>query len=825
MRHRNVAAVLLISLAAASMWITIASALPPLETGISFPAGTFVIPMDEKQAQRILVFGFVHALVRDPNPIVLFRVIEPPNVTLSTNMTASPAAFYGGPFLVYPSDSAKVTQVKNNPDFKYVTVGKLTTQHTLNNIFRVSVPTKILVVKGEPPWGRTDTTLDTMKIPYTLITHGNLTANPSIIFNYTMIVIDCNGWNGHIPTQIADDIRSHVQAGNEVIFTDRAIWDLNSTFPGYVTVSGVQPTDRISNAYAYNPPRKYDLTKYGASADRLDTEYPSQYYNLGSYANEIKVMTESQGIAVSSVPSGRVNDVRILSDSKNFGASGNEYAILAFYFEYGGGIVEGLAFHPQQQTTSVIGTNGYYAVYQFYGNKFVHGVPPGEFELEANPTSRTVYQGDSTTYTITVRSFSGFNLPVTLGVTGLPPGATAVFSPQSPQPPASGTAQSTLTVTVPKSAPIGNYALTITGTDTSSPPIQKQVIVTLNVLTILPDFSVCVSPNSLTINASESKTAIVTVTSSGGFNQNVTLNVYVLNGTQRTGLPAHVTATFTPPAPQPPAGGTADSIMRITVGADAVNDTYRLLIVGSSGTLERDTTTAPCSLQFFTLKIEKPIPPGIPWLTLLLIILAALAGVILGLLAYALSSRRGPTGPSGLKYVVPANAQRMRCPTCGNLIAVDAVYCPFCRRRRGTPVATGVVVVAAPPVVAYARRRVIPERRAIWGFVLAMIGGILILINSVALLSPTFWGAPTGWSNVFFWLGGSSGIGQPIAVLIGLISGLTVIAGGIMMVMRRGPIGAIITFPFAALSFIIGGGFIVGGILGIVAGILGMLRR
>jgi hypothetical protein len=106
-----------------------------------------------------------------------------------------------------------------------------------------------------------------------------------------------------------------------------------------------------------------------------------------------------------------------------------------------------------------------------------------------------------------------------------------------------------------------------------------------------------------------------------------------------------------------------------------------------------------------------------------------------------------------------------------------------------------------------------------------MIGGILILANSLALLSPTFWGPPTGWSNVFFWLGGPSGLGQPIAVLVGLIAGLTVIAGGIMMVMRRGPIGAIITFPFAALSFIIGGGFIVGGILGIVAGILGMLRR
>jgi hypothetical protein len=256
--------------------------------------------------------------------------------------------------------------------------------------------------------------------------------------------------------------------------------------------------------------------------------------------------------------------------------------------------------------------------------------------------------------------------------------------------------------------------------------------------------------------------------------------------------------------------------MRITVGADAVNATYPLTIVGSNG------TALPCAALHcapFTLTIVKPAPHGIPWLTLLLIILMALLGVIFGLVAYALSSRGRPSGPSGMKYVVPVNAQRMRCPNCGNPIALDTVYCPFCGRRRGSPVAIGVAGFALTP------RRGIPERRAVWGFVLAMIGGILILANSVALLSPTFWGPPTGWSDVFWWLSGSSGLGQPIAVLIGLIAGLTVIAGGMMMVMRRGPIGAIITFPFAVLSFIIGGGFIAGGILGIVAGILGMIRR
>ena len=68
-------------------------------------------------------------------------------------------------------------------------------------------------------------------------------------------------------------------------------------------------------------------------------------------------------------------------------------------------------------------------------------------------------------------------------------------------------------------------------------------------------------------------------------------------------------------------------------------------------------------------------------------------------------------------------------------------------------------------------------------------------------------------------------MGQPLAVLIGLIAGLTIITGGIMMVMRRGPFGAMIVLPFAILSFMMGGGFLAGGILGIVAGILGLIRR
>ena len=64
-----------------------------------------------------------------------------------------------------------------------------------------------------------------------------------------------------------------------------------------------------------------------------------------------------------------------------------------------------------------------------------------------------------------------------------------------------------------------------------------------------------------------------------------------------------------------------------------------------------------------------------------------------------------------------------------------------------------------------------------------------------------------------------------MAVLIGLIDGFIVMAGGLMMALRRGVFGGMLVIPFAVLSFIIGGGFIVGAVLGIVAGILGALGR
>jgi hypothetical protein len=57
--------------------------------------------------------------------------------------------------------------------------------------------------------------------------------------------------------------------------------------------------------------------------------------------------------------------------------------------------------------------------------------PAPDFRLSVSPASRTIVQGLSTTYDVTVTPLNGFTGSVTLSASGLPTGATASFQPAS----------------------------------------------------------------------------------------------------------------------------------------------------------------------------------------------------------------------------------------------------------------------------------------------------------------------------------------------------------------------------------------------------------
>ena len=83
-----------------------------------------------------------------------------------------------------------------------------------------------------------------------------------------------------------------------------------------------------------------------------------------------------------------------------------------------------------------------------------------DFSISVSPSSRTIQQGGTATYTVTITGGTGFSGTVTLSTTGLPTRASATFNPAS----VAGSGTSTLTVSTNKNTPKGTRTLTVTGT-------------------------------------------------------------------------------------------------------------------------------------------------------------------------------------------------------------------------------------------------------------------------------------------------------------------------------------------------------------------------
>jgi endo-1,4-beta-D-glucanase Y/regulation of enolase protein 1 (concanavalin A-like superfamily) len=104
------------------------------------------------------------------------------------------------------------------------------------------------------------------------------------------------------------------------------------------------------------------------------------------------------------------------------------------------------------------------------------GAPAPDFTIAASPSSQTVTAGNGTTYTVTIGAVNGFNSSVSLGISGLPSGASATFNPAS----VTGSGSSTLTITTTTSVAAGSYSMTVTGT---SGTLSHNTVITLVVNT------------------------------------------------------------------------------------------------------------------------------------------------------------------------------------------------------------------------------------------------------------------------------------------------------------------------------------------------------
>lgn len=499
-------------------------------------------------------------------------------------------------------------------------------------------------------------------------------------------------------------------------------------------------------------------------------------------------------------------------DSTNYGVPKLPYSIFAFYFPYGNGIVEGLALQPYEQLYPTYADyNGYYAVYQIYGNKFVEG-PQNTFSLTATPASVTVQQTQTATYQVTLTSIGSFAGTVSLQATGLPAGASALFSPSSSVSLSQGqSVTESLSILTTAATPLGSYNLTISGTSTL-PLITQSVSVGL-VVTLRPsDFSVAIYPSPLNVATGQCGNLTVTVNSIGTFHSAVSLTL--------TGLPNHVSGRFTSNPIIPPPGGAVNSVLSICVASSTSPGNYTVLVTAMSSPLVH-TASALVSIP------GPPPPPPFNALIFWIVIGMLLLALGLGLLVLALS-RKGGRGlrragvmaapPVAAPLLVPATGPRVRyvlpmptvrCRYCGRVMPLQSVYCPYCGKPQ---------VFLSPP-----SPRLISPRgsggRNVIAVGLSLISGLLVLLNSAALLVPSFWSL---WSAIFFWL---PAIGPTYAFILGAMIGLTLVLGAIIMALSSGALADVIMFPFAIFSLMIGGGFIAGMLLGILGGIFALVRR
>lgn len=198
--------------------------------------------------------------------------------------------------------------------------------------------------------------------------------------------------------------------------------------------------------------------------------------------------------------------------------------------------------------------------------------PAPNFTINASPGSRSVEQGDSANYTVSLGAVHGFDDTVDLSVTGLPANTAAGFDPANCEP----NCNSQLSVSTASDTPDGTYILTVSG---DSGGLHNETTVEF-VVTAPPDFTIDASPNSRTVEQGDSTDYTVNLEALNGFNDSVDLSV--------TGLPADTTADFDPGSCTP----ACSSTLSVVTTSSTPTGTHTLIIHGNRGPLHHQTSVA-----------------------------------------------------------------------------------------------------------------------------------------------------------------------------------------------------------------------------------------
>lgn len=232
--------------------------------------------------------------------------------------------------------------------------------------------------------------------------------------------------------------------------------------------------------------------------------------------------------------------------------------------------------------------------------------PPPDFTGTVTPNTQSVSPGLSTSYLITVIPLFGLTGDVTLGIAGLPAGATASFNPKTVSV-TGGSAPSTLTITTDAVlTPPGSYTLILSGTS-GVRSLTHSTGIRLNVSNPNADFSASINRNTQTIAAGAGTGYSITLIPLGGFTGSVALTV--------SGTPPGATAFFSPASISASSPSTA---LTVTTSSSTPPGQYQLLLTGTSGALVHSTGvllivgTPPPDFTGTVTPLTGPVLPGAP---------------------------------------------------------------------------------------------------------------------------------------------------------------------------------------------------------------------
>jgi len=222
---------------------------------------------------------------------------------------------------------------------------------------------------------------------------------------------------------------------------------------------------------------------------------------------------------------------------------------------------------------------GFYASTIFSEVAGIGGLTTPDFTIGTNPVSMTAPQGSLAAITVSLTSLNSFagsvnlNYSLSQGITNvtiaLNPGSVSLLT---------GSGSSTLTVSVPASAPLSTYTIIIDGA--SGKLIHNVTSILRVVPPPSPDFSITSSPSSTNVTRGSATSATLTLTSIGGFagQVNLTTSISPSNGSSPT-------LTLNPNRVTLLSGGTGNAVLTVNTGGGTSLGPYTIVVLGISGTL------------------------------------------------------------------------------------------------------------------------------------------------------------------------------------------------------------------------------------------------